>query len=378
MEKLEDQLLKKALQSISLTSKMGALQLKEGPKVEYFPCRPAFATKGVEVVLWANYFQLRIKEQPLYKYQLEVKPVEKEDKKQQGREAKGLKLMKIIRRALSSFGSKNVLATEFKNQVITLKPLPLLADKTVVVDYTDEGHEDQYQVKFNGPFNVDLAALFQYLRTMKDPTESNAFPKHEDIVDAINVIMGHGPRNNDLVAAIGRSRFFRLDAASTEIQYLGWNQAIRGYFQSARPATGRLLLNANVTHGVFRASGPVKNLMQKHLRNLTDVRALRDFEKNISKLRANVTYLADKGATGKMGERRTVVKVIKGFASPNARGSDAKPPRIARMGASASEVEFFLTGPTVSTNLPSNRYYTVADYFKQRKSSPHALIPQPR
>ncbi|KXJ89668.1 ribonuclease H-like domain-containing protein [Microdochium bolleyi] len=366
VEKLENQILQKALQNASLTGKMAAMQLKEGPKPEHFPCRPAFATKGTEVVLWANYFQLQIKEQPLYKYQLTVKPVAKENKKQEAKDAKGLKLSKIIRKALSTVGAKNVIATEFKNQVITLKPLSLPQDQIVVIDYSDEGHDDQYQVKFNGPLNVDLAVLFQYLKTMSDPTGSTAFPKHEDLIDAINVIMGHSPRGDSNVAAIGRSRFFRLDAPGSETQRLGWNQAIRGYFQSARLATGRLLLNANVSHGVFRPSGPVEGLVRRHLGSTTSQFALREFEKNVSKLRAEVRYLADKGATGKMGQERVLVKVIRGLAAPYARGNDANPAKIARLGAFANEVEFYLSGPGAPSNLPANRYYTVADYFKKR------------
>ncbi|KAH7012525.1 ribonuclease H-like domain-containing protein [Microdochium trichocladiopsis] len=267
--------------------------------------------------------------------------------------------MSIIKSALSQIAHGHPLVTEFKNQVITLKPLPLPSNNIVLVDYTLEGHDDQYEVKFNGPLDVDLSALFRYLTTMNDPTGSKSFPKYEDVIDALNVIMGHSPRGNSEIASIGRSRFFPIDEPTlrTERQGLGWNEAIRGYFQSARPATGRLLLNANVSHGVFRPAGPAINLFtQAALYNMHTL------HKNMSELRARVTYLGDKGET-----KRVLVKIIQGLASPyTAKGKVAKPPKVKRLGATATEVEFYLTGPTGSTGLAPNRYYTVAEYFQRR------------
>jgi len=341
---------------------MAKMQISKGAEArssEYFPCRPAFGTSGRPVVLWANYFEMKVKQQSLFKYQLDVKPVTQAGKKQQAKDAKGLKLMNIIKTALEKVGPNHPLVTEFKNQVITLQPLALPDNKTVVVDYNLEGHDDKYEVKFNGPIDVDLAALFKYLTTMEDPTGGVSFPRHEDVIDALNVIMGHSPRGDSQIASIGRSRFFPVDSRTrqTESRSLDWNEAIRGYFQSARPATGRLLLNANVSHGVFRPAGPARTFFTPP--TLRDKRTL---HKNMSKLRARVTYYDDTGAV-----KRVVVKMLQGLATPySAKGKEANPPKVKEIGATASNVHFYLTGPTGSDKLTANRYYSVAEYFQKR------------
>lgn len=344
---------------------MAKMQISKGAKArssEYFPCRPAFGTSGRPVVLWANYFEMRVKQQSLFKYQLDVKPVAQEGKKQQAKDAKGLKLMNIIKAALQQVGPNHPLVTEFKNQVITLQPLALPDTKTVVINYDLEGHDDQYEVKFNGPINVDLAALFKYLTTMDDPSGGVSFPRHEDAIDALNVIMGHSPRGNSQIASIGRSRFFPIDQQTrqTESRNLGWNEAIRGYFQSARPATGRLLLNANVSHGVFRPAGPARALFTS-----AALRDKRTLHKNMSKLRARVTYYDNTGAA-----KRVVIKMLQGLATPHfAKGKEANPPKVKEIGATAGNVHFYLTGPTGPDKLAPNKYYSVAEYFQKRKPS---------
>ncbi|RYP67706.1 hypothetical protein DL771_007113 [Monosporascus sp. 5C6A] len=378
---LEDKILKEHLGTLAVTGKMSKLQVSATKKNEpssesYFPCRPAFGTNGKEVTLWANYFKLNVPENELYQYAIEVKPVKKEGKKAQPRDAAGRRLYHIINMALERIGRGVPLVSEFKSQVVSLKPLSLPEDNTVTVQYTIEGKDDEYNVKFNGPTFIDMSQLFNYLRTMRDPTGDTSFPKFTSAIDAVSVIIGHSARASAAVASIGRSRYFPLDRDDQKFSLgpMDFNTLIRGYFQSARPATGRLLLNANVTHGVFRLAGQVSDLMKDY--NLRDSGSLQNLHKCLSKLRARVTFLAEKGASGKKGTSgkkgnkppgvaRIGEKVIAGLATKFDGSSGEPKPRVANSGAGPREVQFYLKAPA-PPGLPADAYISVADYFEKR------------
>ena len=347
----------------------------------YFPCRPAFGTNGKEVILWANYFKLGLGVNDLFKYSVEVKPVKKEGTKAQPRDAKGRKLHTVVKTALEEVGKGIPLVSEFKSQIVSLKKLPLPENGTVTVKYTIEGKDDEYQVKFNGPQDIDLSKLLSYLSTMKDPTGDTSFPKFETTIDAVSVIIGHSARASDKVSSVGRSRFFPLDRAD-QIFSLGpndfnsvirggpndFNSVIRGYFQSARPATGRLLLNANVSHGVFRIGGPAPEVMKKFSLP-TDLQTL---HKCLARLRARVTYLADAGSSGKKGKKPSGVARVgeKGIAGLATRfdGTGEHKPKMSTSGAGPRDVQFWLRAPAPA-GLKAETYITVSDYFEKSKLS---------
>ncbi|KAJ3562580.1 hypothetical protein NPX13_g8515 [Xylaria arbuscula] len=356
---LEDKLIKD--QGVgALTAKMGKVQLSssEEPKDTWFPRRPAFGTLGQSVVLWANYFRLEASaKQTLLKYSLKVteksKPKETDDQSQTGkkgkgakgdrkpREAKGKKLHTIIKSALDEVTkAKSVtFATEFKDQVISLEPFTLPDNKIVTVQYLAEGKDDTYDVKFDGPTTVDMAGMFQYLMTMREPAGDVTFPKFADAIDAISIITGYYARSNSETAALGRSRYFPLKLTSEEFD-LGspdFNRIIRGYFQSARPATGRLLLNANVSHGVFRPRGPATRLIDE--------------------------FGHDYGIRSR-ARARTYQKMICGLAEPSD-GSGANRPKVRGFAAAAKDVQFFLQNPAPA-GLQGDAYCSVADYYKKR------------
>ncbi|KAK2770403.1 piwi domain-containing protein [Colletotrichum kahawae] len=178
------------------------------------------------------------------------------------------KLKFILQHALAELQRlepKAVLATEFKSQFVSHNKLQL-EKNPIVVRLKNESatREELYNVKIVGETEAPLAAMAQYLRDMVDPSDpDNAhFPRFETSVDALNVVLGHSPRANDEVAAVGKGRFFPSGpgATSARLGQQGPLTAIRGFFQSVRLATGRALLNVNVTHGVFKTSVLVSDL----------------------------------------------------------------------------------------------------------------------
>ncbi|KAI8946453.1 ribonuclease H-like domain-containing protein [Xylaria longipes] len=355
----------------ALTSKMAQVQISavQSPKEIWFPRRPAFADKGTEVVLWANYFKLDVSaKKTLLKYSLTVQRRDKDPKGQKKTKdgkadgPKGRKLHSIIKSALDQVAQSVTFATEFKDKVISLEPFALPESQIITVSYIDEGKDDVYDVKFDGPSTIDLPGLLNYVKTMRDPSGNSSFPKFSDAIDAISIITGYHARKNPDASALGRSRYFPLNLDG-EQDDLGWpehNRIIRGYFQSARLATGRLILNANVAHGVFRPKGFVSDLVPRFVNNrrATDYHSL---HKVLSRLRARCKVLADD--KNKKPER-FIQKVICGLAD-RADGTGQTRPVVPYLGAKARDVKFYLRAPAPA-GLQGNALCSVADYYKKR------------
>lgn len=382
ISKLEDDLVK-TLNSGSLTGKMAGLKISEGA----FPTRPAYGTRGAEVVLWTNSFALQIKTTPFCKYTLEVERVPTEGAKSTANppktkgaksavhptEVKGRKLARLVELALQKVRGSVKAVTEFKSQVVSLEPLAFPdASQSVEVLYTDEGRETPFRVKFNGPGHVDVGGLIAYLGSMKTAEES--FPVFENVISAIGVVVGHTPRSHPQIASLGSSRHFPLDKP-TERQSLGMpdlNTVIRGYFASVRPATGRLLLNANVSHGVFRFSGEVTDFIVNGKFNLNDHRSMQSLHKALGRLRAEVKFIIeqpDAKGTAKAPRFRVAQKTICGLAShkDGAKNSKKKSNMKRLLGATPAEILFTLDGDKpVPAGFQAGKEYTVAQYFKQR------------
>ncbi|KAI1095581.1 Piwi-domain-containing protein [Rostrohypoxylon terebratum] len=379
---MEDNILK----DMGMAAKMASLQVSKTstPRADDFlPVRPAYGTKGTEVVLWTNYFALDVKTPSLYSYAIKTekkeperkegteppkeKPTakgkgngkgkEKDDKKKI--EAKGMKLRSIIQLALDEVAKGISYATEFKGQVVSLSPLKLPDEKKVTVRYTEEGREEIWDVKFDSQPDVNMDALRSYIRSMQaPPSEDRKFPRFSDAIDALGIITGFWARSNDKVGSVGRSRYFPLDMES-EKNSLGspdFNTLVRGYFQSARPATGRLLLNANVTHGVFRPSGLVSKMMDDFGLN-NPARSLNEF---LSRLRARIRIMAEKGVPG--SKEKIFKKLITGIATPQDNKGITNGPKVKREAAGPSEVSFYLNGDA-PPGLKTGQYCTVSQYY---------------
>ncbi|KAK0641136.1 ribonuclease H-like domain-containing protein [Cercophora newfieldiana] len=244
----------------------------------HFPPRPSFGSAGSNILLWANYFALNINAKPLWKYFITVERLDKPTKgppntkgkdgqKGDGKDdaenqVRGRKLFKIIELALKSFGPTVTLASDYKAQVIALQELKFPSDGVQVV-LADTSRPEKWTVLFH-PADVDMGRLLSYLKSMKDPGNETLFPKFPAEIDALNIILGHTTRSDPKSTAIGSSRFFAVDDARKESAPgldRAWVEILRGYFQSVRPATGRLLLNTNATHGVFRRPVNVGNFL---------------------------------------------------------------------------------------------------------------------
>ena len=386
-----------------LTRQMAGLSVSDpaGPStIDHFPYRPAFGNAGEAVLLWANYFEIVVKPKDLMKYALEVtyqssegeeegpaksKPSKSGKGPTPAKEAKGRKLQTIIDEAISRLHPKPTLATEYKHQVISLGNLPLPSGGAVQVEYTEPGRTrvEKWDVKFHGPTSMHVDRLMAYVGNLLDPAGDVNFPKFPEEVDTIGVILGHLARADPKAVAIGRGRFFATDSQRAEHANLPRDSLIsilRGYFQSVRPATGRLLLNTNVTHGVFRRSESLNVLLEDlrlaemhNLDNLPEGRRrqlshnLRLFDKSIKRARISI----------QLPSQQKMDKAVAGLASTkDGFGEQNKPQFKPGIGlfSGPTTTKFYLRKPsnqqTQAKGMPFDKYLTVSDYYKMSESIP--------
>lgn len=351
--------------------------------------RPAFGTNGRAITLWANYMRI-VKPSVLYKYNVEFTQVATEKAadssgavlstgKPQSPDVKGRKFYFAVQellRVLTAADKALVLTTEYKSQLVSLTKLQL-DDKTVRIRLPVETTKDKWDIidaTVHGPTEAPLDTLLRCVASMDDGANDTVFPKYPEAIDALNVVLGHSPRSRlHDISAVGSARFFPfgggLPKATADLfQDSHALVTARGFFQSARLGTGRLLLNANIIHGVFRAAGPLDALFDSFGIRPTQVtshqymRRLKAFSKFLPKTRAWVNLrLAD----GK-DVRRT--KTIHGIVA-QLELMRKKPPAGGKPLQFAVNYEY--PGPRevqfwMDDSQGKERYITVFDYFKMK------------
>nr|ACY36939.1 argonaute-like protein [Cryphonectria parasitica] len=159
-----------------------------------------------------------------------------------------------------------VWATDYKETLVLQQPLdfkdtealPLLTvcreTATVQVHFPPSQvykEDRRYDVRFQLDEEMDLGALFKDL--------SNGNPPPEGFVKALSVIFGYAPLRDAKTRVLGAGRYFKDSREERQDLVCMSNPDIpklmtilRGFVQNVRPATGKFLLNVNVTYGIFR------------------------------------------------------------------------------------------------------------------------------
>lgn len=213
----------------------------------------------------------------------------------------------------------------------------------------------QYRISSAGSFNV--RDLMDYL-TSTAPGASYAGVA--DLIQMLNIIMCKVPNETAAVANLPGNKFYphqglpglpdhpRMEFA----ELAGGLMALRGYFASVRPATGRVLLNLNVTTGAFYQPIPLLDLFMRC--GITDISKREMFVKKLK-----VQYVRP----GKTPIKQ--VRTIFGFAkTPPMKDKKAPPFSVERFG-NARQVKFTYEDRTGST--PQRRTTSVFDYFKDQQ-----------
>jgi hypothetical protein len=279
----------------------------------------------------------------LHRYDIAVTPT-----------AVGRKLTQIIRLLLQTpelASFQNDAVTDFKSTLISRKKLA--RDEIIVqIQYRAEGEDEpregatRYHVRLQYTNALSVSQLIQYL------TSTNLNARFDDtarLVQAFNIFLDHYAKSADNLAAIGASKRFSLNPNAAKWDLGAGLTAIRGFFSSVRVATGRILVNVNVSHGAFYEAGPLDQLMLKYSNaHRSSKYELQKFLSKDKKVRVRTTHLPDK--KNKAGEIIPRYKTIFDLATKNDGQGLAKPPRVRELGAGSKGVEFWLDGESHSSS----------------------------
>lgn len=340
----------------------------EGAKV---PGRMGYGTKGLKTIMGTNHFQIttayeaKQSEQPLHRYDVEIKPeITSREKKRR------LFDMILLHPKLRG----KTVATDYAKIIITTEQVSLengqWVEKKVLIprppensqtpqssagpsafsQETKTAHAVDFRVTNTGSFS--LRHIIDYLRSTAPDADYAALG---DLIQMLNIITCRKPNAAANVRDAGRNRFYPHEGhPGLETYNLGGGlQALRGYYASVRPAIGRLLLNLNVTAGAFYKPLPLNLLIAE-----CGARDHGQRENFIRNLKVKVVYRRD----GEENPFQIKVKTILGFAKSYQPDKGARV-NVKRFG-NAHEVKFSY----VDSEHPEQpaRETTIYDYFRSR------------
>lgn len=325
--------------------------------------------------MYANYFELSKAGKSLFRYHVDVTGDEA------GRKPTGKKFQRVIGLLLQEHFAqqRNCIATDYKSTLISTIELP--NRETYDVRYRDDSENEYpenpkvYRVTCMSTGILQPSDLLNYLTS----TSATAmFESKAEVLQAMNIVMGHNPKSDRAIASVGANKHFSLHANSAERFDLGGGlEVLRGFFVSVRAATARLLVNVQVKYAACYQEGELKNIINEYQRaNSTNIYKLESFLKRV---KVRVTHLERKN-------RKPRIKAIAGLATRNDGSSLEHPPRVPRHGAGPKEVEFFLNStprqessqsgasepqkgkkgkkkPPKAGPDPAGKYISVADFF---------------
>jgi hypothetical protein len=283
-------------------------------------------------------------------------------------------------------------ATDFKTLIISRSPLSIPDGYQTSIAYRAEGDDGptpnagRFTVRVVSPTPIPVSELVKYLSATRP---SPNFPGKEELLNALNALLAFYPAAHDGVSNVG-PRYFAIDRSDQNVHNRrslgGGIELLRGFFQSVRPVTGGLLLNVNVTHGIFLEPEPLPILFPRL--GTGDKSTL---QKKLRLVRVKVTHIAPKRSKT-TGEEFPRIKSILALAQRQDGRQEAHPPQVAMLGAGPKAVSFWLgddsskdgddkgkdqtkgkgkggkpkpAGPA----LPTNTYITVFDYFRISESA---------
>jgi hypothetical protein len=170
------------------------------------------------------------------------------------------------------------------------------------------------------------------------PMGSNVAATYTDqfpMIQAFNILLKHYAKEAGSLVSIGASKTFSLGTDAAKFDLGRGLDAIRGFFSSVRAATGRVLVNVNVSHAAFYQAGPLDGLMTAF--QTGNKYALEKFLKGV---RIQSTHLKEK--RNRRGELIPRIKTIRGLASPIDGRHLNHPPQVSVYGAGPKHVSFWL------------------------------------
>ncbi|KAI3335386.1 RNA interference and gene silencing protein [Ustulina deusta] len=326
-----------------------AVEVKSKKPSETNPQRPGYGAGGREVTLWTNYFNLYSKSDlELYRYSITIVPDSK------GKVPASKRAKRVIQLLLEEhfLPHGHNIATDFKSNLISRDKLDLQNDKYIVAYRAEDEdvptpNSTRYHIRIQFTGSLMLSKLIDRL-TSTQP--SLMLSSQDEIIQALNIVRGHHPKAESLVATIAANRHFSINASTQDrIKLDGGLQVIRGFFMSVRAATARVLVNVQVKNMAFYDGGPLSQVTNAFTSaNGPNKGALLRF---VKKLSVDVTHIVRQNHRG---HRIPRIKTVQGFATKDDSRNLTHPPIVPQFGAGAKEVRFFLESSAgASTSKPA-------------------------
>ncbi|KAL9607474.1 MAG: hypothetical protein Q9167_007611 [Letrouitia subvulpina] len=164
------------------------------------------------------------------------------------------------------------------------------------------------------------------------------FGSKEEIIQALNIVVGHHPKAASTITTVAANRHFDRNSGPHDKMSLGAGlQAIRGFFVSVRAATARILVNVQVKNMAFYNEGPLDGIMREYTQQNGPNKL--NLAKFLKKLSVDVTHIV---RSNRSGRRIPRIKTIQGLATKDDGRSQAHPPIVNHFGAGTKEVQCYL------------------------------------
>jgi hypothetical protein len=309
-----------------------------------FPNRPGFGSQGHPVKLYSTYFALSILGGlSLHRYIVEVE------------EGDHIRLFKTMRELITSLVHQhfpqytNAIASDQNSLLISSQELPIGSGT-----YTVWCRQGMKLLHMGGICRVRLKAMdvIRIPETIDKYTSSPSLPIKAEVIQALNLIVGHHPKCSSSITSVGSNKHFELNSDHVLIGPV--LEMVRGLIFSVGilGTPPRLLVNVHTTHSVFYRRGTLSWFILEYLKE----NELKWAQLEILLKSIKVIVTNDHSATGVPRLRS-----ITGFATPEDGEDFVNRPIIAKYAALPTEVLFF-------SNRPEHqRYIDVYDYFRAGK-----------
>jgi eukaryotic translation initiation factor 2C len=305
---------------------LGSLKLAEG-----YPCRPGYGTRGVKVVLTANYVEMLPRsDMVLHRYDISDVMPDVVGKKR-------VRIMQLLLESPELAGYKGDIATDFKSTLVSKTRFK--QDKGVIeIQYRSEGEDEPkdgattYKIRVCYTKTLSMSDLLDW---MNSTNLGQTFGDKPELTQGLNIFLNHYAKSANALASVGSSKTFSLAPGAARGDLGGGLEVIRGFFSSVRVATARILVNINVSHGAFYQHGPLPGLMQTYGTDNTVA-----LEKFLKMVRVQTNHLPEK--RNKANKVIPRIKTIFGLARKDDGHGSPNPPRVKGHGAGAKDVQFWL------------------------------------
>jgi hypothetical protein len=296
------------------------------------PARPAYGKLGRPIILYTNYFELKgiSPDLDLYMYAVNLQP-EPKPKDPEFPKAKRRRLVELL---LDTNPFKGLpIASDWAQVLVSPKKIPLGdSDRaSFTIEWYPKGGEplsapspdDTDSMKANrkrSTYKMNVVknrtvSLKDLLDDISKPTST--YPLKLETIQALNVLMTHGPSSNDSITTAGGNKFYP-HGNHPHVQHadLGSGlQALRGYFTSVRTSVSRLLVNVNVATGAFYKPGPLLDLMKDFTGGPPPASDQQQRKLNafVRLLRFETNYLPDRKVKGQTKRKQHVITTLSSF-----------------------------------------------------------------